>query len=121
MDKKSKTLTSARELRRNETEAEQIIWSWLRNKQLNGVKFRRQQPMGDYIVDFISFDRNLIIEIDGGQHNDNHNADKDALRTKWLESHGFRVMRFWNNAVKENPEGVFDTLTLALSHQGRGD
>jgi very-short-patch-repair endonuclease len=119
--KKPQPVTLARELRRNETKAEQIIWSWLRNKHLYGAKFRRQQPIGNYIVDFVSFDCNLVIEIDGGQHNDDRNAEKDGLRTKWLESRGFQVIRFWNSDVLENPEGVLDTLTLTLSHQGRGN
>jgi very-short-patch-repair endonuclease len=104
----------ARELRQNETETEQIIWSWLRSRQLKGVKFRRQQPIGDYIVDFVSFNKRLIIEIDGGQHSETQIKEKDDNRTKWLESQGFKVIRFWNNDVKDNPEGVFIRITEYL-------
>ena len=96
----------AKTLRREETEAEQIIWSWLRRKQLKGAKFRRQQPIGNYIVDFVSFERNLIIEIDGGQHTIEQNKLRDNARTQWLGSQGFRIMRFWNNDVISNLEGV---------------
>jgi very-short-patch-repair endonuclease len=89
----------AKDLRHSETQAEQIIWSWLRAKKLDGVKFRRQEPVGAYVVDFVSFERKLIIEIDGGQHNVEENKVNDELRTQWLESQGFRVLRFWNNDV----------------------
>ncbi len=106
----------ARELRRSETEAEQIIWSRLRRKQLNGAKFRRQQPIGSYIVDFVSFDKKLIIEIDGGQHSSEENMGNDAVRTEWLESQGFRVIRFWNNEVFSNMDGVFTQIREALEH-----
>jgi very-short-patch-repair endonuclease len=78
----------------------------LRNKQLTGVKFRRQQPLGKYIVDFVSFEKKLIVEIDGGQHNENQTAGQDEVRTAWLNSQGFRVVRFWNNEVIENLKGV---------------
>ena len=96
----------AKELRHTETEAEQIIWSWLRTKKLNGVKFRRQEPLGKYIVDFVSFEKKLIIEIDGGQHNQHPEIEHDEVRTKWLENKGFRVIRFWNNDVLLNTDGV---------------
>jgi very-short-patch-repair endonuclease len=104
----------AKGLRRNETEPEQIVWSWLRNRQMEGVKFRRQQPIGNYIVDFVSFERKLIIEVDGGQHNKTLLAQQDEQRTKWLKSEGFHVLRFWNNEVKENPEGVFLRIAEVL-------
>ena len=111
----------ARTLRKNETEAEQIVWSWLRNRQVNGLKFRRQQPIGDYVVDFVCLDKLLIVEIDGGNHNTDKSIEKDEIRTKWLEARGYKVVRFWNSDVLDNPDGVFDTLTLTLSLQGRGD
>ena len=104
----------ARELRREETEAEQIIWSRLRRKQLSGAKFRRQQPIGNYVVDFVSFDKKLIIEIDGGQHSTEENKGNDEVRTKWLESQGFRVVRFWNNGVLSNLEGVMAQICEIL-------
>ena len=102
-----------RELRRQGTPAERILWQKLRNMQLAGVKFRRQQPLGKYIVDFISFDKKIIIEIDGGQHNEDIIASQDEIRTEFLNGQGFRVIRFWNNEVLNNLEGVlFKILTI---------
>jgi very-short-patch-repair endonuclease len=105
----------AKELRQRETEAEQIIWSWLRTKKLNGVKFRRQEPVGIYIVDFVSFEKKLIIEIDGGQHNIEENKANDEVRTQWLESQGFRVIRFWNNEVHSNLDGIITRIKETIS------
>jgi 5-methyltetrahydrofolate--homocysteine methyltransferase len=84
----------AKELRQSETGAEHVIWSWLWAKRLKGAKFRRQEPVGIYVEDFVSFEKNLIIEIDGGQHNIEVNKANDEVRTEWLESQGFRVIRF---------------------------
>jgi very-short-patch-repair endonuclease len=103
---KPSLVNKARALRHRETAAEQIIWSWLRDNKIDGVKFRRQQPIGIYIVDFVSFEKKLIIEIDGGQHNFEMNKTEDEARKQWLESQGFRVIRFWNNEVSSNLEGV---------------
>jgi very-short-patch-repair endonuclease len=108
---------SGRELRQQGTPAERVLWSKLRNKQLNGVKFRRQQPLGHYIVDFVSFDKKLIIEIDGGQHNEEEILSQDEVRTAWLKSQGFRVIRFWNNEVLENLEGVLLNIQMAIDTQ----
>lgn len=88
------------------TEAETKLWSRIRDKQL-GVKFRRQQPMGDYIVDFVCFKNKLIIEIDGGQHCDNR---RDKQRDRWFCGQGFNVIRFWNNDVLSNLDGVTKTI-----------
>jgi len=104
----------AQELRHAETEAEQIIWSWLRTKKLNGVKFRRQEPIGKYIVDFVSFEKKLIIEIDGGQHSLEENRINDTVRTEWLQSQGFRLIRFWNNEVSSNLDGVITRIKESL-------
>ena len=104
--KRPQPISQARDLRQKETESEQILWSWLRNNQLNGAKFRRQQPLGNYVVDFVCFDKKLIIEIDGGQHNDDQFIEKDKERTRFLHSEGFRVIRFWNNDVLTNIDGV---------------
>jgi very-short-patch-repair endonuclease len=104
----------AKELRQTETKQEQIIWSWLRAKKLNGVKFRRQEPVGKYIVDFVSFEKKLIIEIDGGQHTVSEIRDSDETRTHWLQSQGFRVLRFWNNEVTSNLDGVIARIKEAL-------
>jgi very-short-patch-repair endonuclease len=103
-----------RELRRQGTPSERVLWLKLRNKQLAGVKFRRQQPIGEYIVDFVTFDKKIIIEIDGGQHNDNQNAAQDEIRTARLNSQGFRVIRFWNNEVLDNLEGVLFQIQTIL-------
>ncbi len=81
---------------------------------LDGVKFRRQQPVGSYIVDFVSFDKKLIIEIDGGQHNEVQTREKDEQRAMWLGSEGFQVMRVWNNDVLLNLEGVLTAIKGAL-------
>jgi very-short-patch-repair endonuclease len=95
------------------TDAETRLWHALRGKQMEGQKFRRQQTIGGYIVDFISLDAKLIIELDGSQHAEA--ADYDAKRDAWLASEGFRVLRFWNNDVMENPEGVLMNIAAALS------
>jgi len=94
----------ARRLRRDLTDAERTLWRLLRGRQLEGYKFRRQQPIDRYVVDFVCFEHRLVIEIDGGQH-----AEVDAYeecRTQHLEHTRFRIVRFWNNEVLENPEGV---------------
>jgi very-short-patch-repair endonuclease len=104
----------ARDLRQKFTDAEKALWMKLRNRQLEAVKFRRQQPIGSYIVDFISFERKLIIEIDGGQHNEEMTKERDEERTMRLEERGYRVMRFWNNEVLTNAEGVLERIREAL-------
>ena len=106
--------SKARELRKNMTTQERKLWSILRKKSLNNLKFRRQYPIGDYIVDFICHEKNLIIEVDGGQHNENKNKIYDEVRTKFLESKGFKVIRFWNNEIDENIEGVYFEILRVL-------
>ncbi len=101
----------AKNLRQNMTDAEQLLWRHLRSHRLDGQKFRRQQHLGPYIVDFVHFGIRLIVEADGGQH---HGSGADAIRDRWLEQHGFRVMRFWNNDILRNPEGVLATILAAL-------
>ena len=85
----------ARRLRRNPTDAEKRLWSKLRHKQLSGHRFRRQVPIGPYIVDFACLGARLIVEVDGGQHA--NQIERDNARTAWLGGQGFRVLRFWNN------------------------
>jgi very-short-patch-repair endonuclease len=106
------TLTKAQRLRRELTAAERKLWSALRNRQLEGAKFRRQQPLGPFIADFVSQERQLIVEADGGQHADN---SADARRTAFLESRGYRVLRFWNNAILNNLDGIAQVIAAALS------
>ncbi len=107
----SKLTPLARNLRRNMTDAERTLWHRLRAGQ-TGAKFRRQQPIGPYIVDFVCFDRRLIVELDGGQHADA--IAYDAARTRWLETQGFTVLRFWNNDIMSNIEGVLVRIMEAL-------
>ena len=102
---------AARKLRANPTDAEIRLWSHLRRKQLDRFRFRRQQPIGPYVVDFFCSDAKLIIEVDGGQH---AGSTTDERRTRWLESHGYRVIRFWNNDVLANTEGVLLRILEAL-------
>jgi very-short-patch-repair endonuclease len=101
---KASTKQNARNLRREMTDAEKLLWRHLRMKQFEGYKFRRQHPLGKYIADFVCLDAGLILEVDGGQHAEQ--LVDDADRTQWLDTKGFRVMRFWNNEVLENIEGV---------------
>jgi very-short-patch-repair endonuclease len=106
------TLAKAQRLRRELTDAERTLWSVLRNRQLEGAKFRRQQPIGPFIADFICQEHRLIIEADGGQHADNAT---DAKRTAFLESKGYSVLRFWNNDILNNLDGVAQVIADALS------
>ena len=99
------------------TDAESRLWYYLRARRFFGWKFRRQVPLGRYVADFLCEDAMLIVEIDGGQHAGM--VAEDSERTRWLESRGYRVIRYWNNEVLGNIEGVLTTLSPALS-QGRG-
>ena len=111
MNNLRKALTlSARKLRNNLTETEKHLWYMLRAKQL-GVKFRRQAVIGQYIVDFVSYERKLIIEVDGGQHAD---SKQDKVRDEWLRKEGFKVLRFWNNDVLKNREEVLKEILKYL-------
>jgi very-short-patch-repair endonuclease len=116
-------IPKARILRKNMTGAEQKMWYNIRSNQLLNHKFRRQYPIGDYIVDFICLEKFLIIEIDGGGHNQEKQIEHDEARTKYLEKKGFQVIRFWNNEVDNNIEGVLEVinrhLTPALSCKER--
>ena len=109
---KPATKRNARDLRRNPTDAERALWRHLRQRQMAGLKFRRQHPIGRYILDFVCLDARLVIELDGGQHADRQDADQE--RTAWLEARGYRVLRFWNTDVLEHPEGVWDLILRAL-------
>ena len=103
---------NARTLRQNATEAEKRLWSILRKRQIGDCRFRRQVPIDPYVADFVCFSHRLIIEVDGGQHA--RKAEQDRKRTRWLEGQGFRVLRFWNNEVLENLEGVRSKIEDAL-------
>lgn len=102
----------ARRLRRNRTDAEDRLWFHLRNRQLEGAKFRFQSPVADYVADFLCVEARLIVELDGGQHAEQ--MEQDAERTRALEASGYTVIRFWNNDVLANADGVLETIRLAL-------
>ncbi len=102
----------ARELRKSLTEAERALWRHLRYRQMAGCKFRRQFPVGPYIVDFVCLEKRLVIELDGGQHSGK--AEYDSARTEWLEAQGSRVLRFWNNDVLAAVEPIKEAILAAL-------
>ncbi len=103
----------ARALRQRMTEAEKLMWGKLRDRRLDGVKFKRQKPIAGYIVDFVALDFKLIVEIDGGQQAER--TAEDAIRTKVLEECGYHVVRFWNHDVLGNIEGVLEALIQELN------
>ena len=105
------TLKRAQNLRREMTDTERILWAQLRGGRIEGYKFRRQQPIGPYIVDFVCQGARLVVEVDGSQHAD---SEHDARRDAFLDAKGYRVLRFWNNDVSSNMSGVIDTISLAL-------
>ena len=106
-------LDNARLLRRTQTDAEQKLWYHLRAHRFMGRKFKRQKPIGRYVVDFICIEEKLIIELDGGQHAENTEYDQE--RDSWLRSEGYTVLRFWNNELMNEMEGVLEKIRLALS------
>ena len=107
---------SARRLRRQSTEAERALWARLRSRRFRSVKFRRQVPLGAYIVDFVSREWKLIVELDGGQHSEQRAYDD--RRTRWLESYGFKVLRFWNGDVLLHVDSVLEAIWLELQESG---
>jgi len=104
----------ARAMRRVPTEPERLLWARLRDRRLGGYKFRRQHPIGAFVADFACLERRLIVEAEGGQHVE---SECDAFRSERLHAQGWRVIRFWNNEVRENPNGVAEAILLVL--QGR--
>ncbi|MEW6109825.1 MAG: endonuclease domain-containing protein [Nitrospirota bacterium] len=100
----------AKNLRRQSTDTEQALWKYLRAKRMDGLKFKRQQPIGDYIVDFVCFERKIIIELDGGQHSQPEHMKRDKERNRWLESQGYEILRFWDNEVLKNTRGVLEVI-----------
>ncbi|MGD0023731.1 MAG: endonuclease domain-containing protein [Xanthobacteraceae bacterium] len=105
---------SARRLRLSATETEVLLWKRLRTIETAGTHFRRQVPIGPYIADFACMAARLVIELDGSQHNTDTRRAKDETRTRWLESEGYRVIRFWNNDLVHNMDGVLETVNAAL-------
>jgi adenine-specific DNA-methyltransferase len=106
------TIHRARALRSRPTDAEKFLWKHLRLRQLDGYKFRRQRPVGPYIVDFVCLEKKLVIEVDGGQHAENQVAD--CRRDAWLRSQGYEVLRFWNDEVLKKIDGVSEVIFQAL-------
>jgi very-short-patch-repair endonuclease len=113
----------AKQLRQTMTDTERLLWRYLRRSHF-GVKFRRQQPIGQYIVDFVCFENKLVVEVDGGQHLE---SASDERRDAWLRGQGFEILRFWNNQVLEQTEAVLEKIYGVLSpsphplpHQGGG-
>ncbi|MBI2396718.1 MAG: endonuclease domain-containing protein [Xanthomonadales bacterium] len=106
-----KLTDAARELRGRSTEAEARLWYHLRAHRLDGLKFKRQQPIGQFIVDFACFERNLIVEADGSQHLE---SEPDRDRDAWLAAQGFRVLRFWNDDILQRTERVLESILYAL-------
>ena len=111
----SKLRANARQLRKNSTDAERILWSALRDHRLNGIGFRRQAPIKNYIVDFICHSAKLVIELDGGQHSSDPAEPADAARTNVIEARGFKVLRFGNLEVMTNRDGVLETIAAVAA------
>ena len=115
---------NAKALRNNQSEAENRLWYQLRAHRFMGLKFKRQKPVGRYIVDFVCLDHRLVIELDGGQHAEQ--VPYDRQRDEWLRGQGYTVLRFWNNEVMQNLGGVLEQIKSALSPSpspasGRGE
>jgi very-short-patch-repair endonuclease len=106
------SLKHAKKLRSNMTDAEQRLWYRLRGHRFENVKFKRQVPIGPYIVDFACLNRNLVLEIDGGQHAD---SERDRSRDQWLQAQGFHVLRFWNNDVLRQTDSVLEVIMNSLN------
>ena len=107
----------ARDLRKNQTEAEKKWWRYLRLLRADGFHFRRQVPIDHYIVDSACFSARLVIELDGGQHNVETDRNRDVERDARLQRNGFTVLRFWNNDVMANPEGVMEVVRRNLEQE----
>jgi very-short-patch-repair endonuclease len=108
---KEKSIRIARQLRVNQTDAEKVLWNRIRNRQIDGHKFVRQLPISGYICDFVCREKQLVIEVDGGQHNE---STADVIRDRRLAEEGYKVIRFWNNDVLGNLEGVLLTIQSEL-------
>ena len=105
---------AAKRLRANTTPHERTLWRALKELPVDGTHFRRQAPIGPYVVDFLCPAAHLVIELDGGHHNEDETAKRDRVRQRWLEQEGYRVIRFWNNDVLANTDGVLRMILDAL-------
>ena len=113
----SQLRSKARELRKKSTDAERILWSELRDNRLNGIGFRRQVPIKNYIADFVCHSAKLVVELDGGQHFSDQGEHADAARSAVIEARGFRVLRFSNLDVMTNRAGVLETIAAAVAER----
>ena len=116
-DRDEQRTNRARALRRDATSAESRLWAELRNRQLNGFKFVRQEPIGPFVVDFVCRDRRVIVEVDGATHSTDDEKKRDSTRTAFLERTGYRVVRVQNDDVYHAMEGVLLTITGALQDE----
>jgi very-short-patch-repair endonuclease len=101
----------ARALRRSMTDAERKLWRAIRDRQIAGAKFRRQVPIGKFVADFLCYELRIVIEVDGGQH---ANSVKDGIRDRWFRDNELRVLRFWNNEVLSNLQGVLEVIAREI-------
>jgi very-short-patch-repair endonuclease len=104
----------ARRLRVDQTDAERVLWNRIRSRQVDGHKFVRQEPIEGYICDFVCREKSIVIEVDGGQHNE---SMRDAIRDRKLTDKGYKILRFWNNDVLGNIEGVLLTIQRELARE----
>jgi very-short-patch-repair endonuclease len=111
----AKASTTSRRLRVNQTDVEKVLWIKLRNRQLDGHKFVRQEPIGRYICDFVCREKRLVVEVDGGQHAE---SARDKVRDAFLVEQGYRVLRFWNNEVLSNTNGVLLIIQSEFAESG---
>jgi len=116
--KRDTRVPRARQMRHQPTDAERVLWQHLRHLTVAGSHFRRQATIGPYFADFACHAAHLVIELDGGQHNEAAGLARDARRTAELEARGYRVLRFWNNDVLGNVEGVMETIATAVRDAG---
>ena len=110
-------IASARQLRKDETWAEKVMWRWLRGRRFSGYKFRRQHPEGVYTLDFFCEEARLSIELDGGQHGFPEQRAHDAERERFLTSQGIKELRFWNSHLRHNAQSIRDTIFRALQER----
>jgi very-short-patch-repair endonuclease len=115
MSKNNSTISQAKELRKNMTKEEVKLWNILRKKSLLNLRFRRQVPIGKYVVDFLCESKKLIIELDGGQHNLPETIDYDNTRTQYLKNLGYKVLRFWNFDVWNNIDSVIEMIIKGIN------
>ena len=113
----ARTRSTAKLLRRDQTDAERKLWRLLRPFRDDAIPFRRQAPIGPYVADFVWLGERLVIEVDGGQHNEARGEANDARRDAWLRSQGFEVLRFWNNDVLRNGKGCQEVIAQVVGRR----